>query len=277
MGMFREHLAVSCACGTALGAGMWVGTPATAAQAGVAATLTAVGGMLPDLDSDAGRPIREVTALLGAAVPMVAVRRLIEVGHSLDAAVGLGILSYWAVRYGGSFLLKRWTVHRGMFHSVPAMVVAGLLAFLAYAHPHPGVRLLMATAVMTGYASHLMLDEWRSVDWSGLTPRLKSSAGTAVKWAGPDAGANAVCYTLLACCAYAAAASGDLIDVDARGLPVRQPDSFHRRLADPGPLPAAPRWAAADADDLPDDGPDTTAGDRKPRVTAAAPPPSRPL
>jgi hypothetical protein len=39
---------------------------------------------------------------------------------------------YAAIRYGGSAMLMRLSVHRGMFHSVPAMVIAAELAFLAY-------------------------------------------------------------------------------------------------------------------------------------------------
>ena len=219
MGMFREHVAVSAACGTALGAGMWVATPIDGVQAGVCATLTTVGGVLPDLDSDHGRPIQELTALLGAAVPFVLVRRFAEFAHSFDAIVGLGIVTYVVVRFGGGKLLRTLTVHRGMFHSLPAMAVSGLLTFLAYKSPEAGVRLLMGTGVMTGFASHLMLDEWRSVDWRGLRPRLKKSAGTAIKWAGDYPSATFACYLLLAGSLYAAAIDTDLIEVNRVGLP----------------------------------------------------------
>ena len=230
MGMFREHLAVSGACGTALAAGMWVATPIDAVQAGVAFTLTGVGGALPDLDSDRGRPIQELTALLGAAVPFVLVRRFAELAHSFDAIVGMGILTYLLVRYGGGWALRKITVHRGMFHSLPAMMIAGLLTFLAYKSPEPGVRMLMATAVMTGFASHLMLDEWCSVDWRGLRPRLKKSAGTAIKWAGDYPSATFACYALLGVSLYATAIDGDLIEVNRYGLPRKVDD---RRA--PGP------------------------------------------
>ena len=221
MANFREHVTVSAACGCAYGAGMWTATPIDGWQAGVAGVLTGVAGMLPDLDSDNGRPIRELTALLGATVPFVAVRRLAEVGHSFDCVVGLGILIYAVVRYGGGWWLKRMTVHRGMFHSLPAMVIAGLLCFLAYKSPNFGIRLLMGTGVMVGFASHLMLDEWHSVSWRGLAPRLKASAGTAVKWASGDVRGTLTCYALLAVCLYAAAVDGDLIRVNPVGVPQR--------------------------------------------------------
>lgn len=221
MANFREHVTVSAACGCAFGAGMWTVTPIDGVQAGVAGVLCGVAGMLPDLDSDRGTPIRELTALLGATVPFVAVRRLAEVGHSFDCIVGLGIVIYGIVRYGGAWCLRRFTVHRGMFHSLPAMAIAGTLAFLAYKSPNFGVRLLMGTGVMVGFASHLMLDEWYSVSWRGLAPRLKKSAGTAVKWASGDPTATLTCYALLAICLYVAAVDSDLIAINGAGVPQR--------------------------------------------------------
>ncbi|MFH5806689.1 metal-dependent hydrolase [Alienimonas sp. DA493] len=229
--MFREHVAVSGTCGAALAAGMWIATPIDGVQAGVAFTLVAVGGTLPDLDSDRGKPIQELTALLGAAVPFVLVRRFAEVARSFDAIVGLGILTYLAVRYGGGWLLRKLTVHRGMFHSLPAMMISGLLTYLAYKSPEPGIRLLMATAVMTGFASHLVLDEWCSIDWRGLTPRLKSSAGTAIKWAGDRPAGTVACYALLAVSFYAVLIDGDLIEVNRVGVPQRVAD----QPREPGP------------------------------------------
>ena len=221
MANFREHVTVSAACGCAYGAGMWTATPIDGVQAGVAGVLCGVAGMLPDLDSDRGRPIRELTALLGATVPFVAVRRLAEFGHSFDSIVGLGIIIYACVRYGGAWCLRRFTVHRGMFHSLPAMAIAGLLCFLAYKSPDFGVRLLMGTGVMVGFASHLLLDEWYSVSWSGFAPRLKKSAGTAVKWAGDNHAATLACYALLAVAAYAAAVDSGVVRVNRAGVPQR--------------------------------------------------------
>ena len=229
MANFREHVTVSAACGLAYGTGMWAGTPVDVVQAGVAGVLTGVAGMLPDLDSDHGRPIRELTSLLGATVPFVLVRRIAETGGGIDCVVAVGIVLYIAVRYGGGYLLRRLTVHRGMFHSLPAMVIAGLLTFLAYDAPNPGVRLLMATGVMVGFASHLMLDEWYSVSWSGFAPRLKKSAGTAVKWASDNWAATVACYALLAVCTYAAAVDGGLIRVDRTGVPQRIADEHQFR------------------------------------------------
>ena len=69
-----------------------------------------------------------------------------------------------------------------MYHSIPAMLIAGLVVYLAYHSPDRDLRFLMAGGVMIGFASHLILDEIYSVDFRGAKIVLKSSAGSAVKF-----------------------------------------------------------------------------------------------
>ena len=54
-----------------------------------------------------------------------------------------------------------------------------------------------ARGVMLGFASHLVLDEVYSVDWRGVRPKLKSSAGTAFKLGSSSLAATATCYAIL--------------------------------------------------------------------------------
>ena len=60
MAGFRMHISTSALCGVAYGgvAVQFLGHPPETAV--LAAGLTAIGGMLPDLDSDSGTPIREI-------------------------------------------------------------------------------------------------------------------------------------------------------------------------------------------------------------------------
>ena len=71
------------------------------------------------------------------------------------------------------------------------------MVYLAYHSPDRPVRLLLAGGVMLGFASHLILDEIYSVDWRGLKPKLKSSAGSAFKFGSSSILATAVCYAIL--------------------------------------------------------------------------------
>jgi hypothetical protein len=50
---------------------------------------------------------------------------------------------------------------------------------------------------MLGFLSHLVLDEVYSVDWRGVKPKLKASAGSAFKFGSSSLSATATCYTIL--------------------------------------------------------------------------------
>jgi hypothetical protein len=197
MASFRGHLTFSASLGTVLGGLSWwqLGhDPGTAALAG---GLTAIGGMMPDLDSDSGVPVREMFNLAGVMIPLVLLRRIMTFGLPMEQVlVILGVL-YLGIRHGASYVFKRMTVHRGMFHSVPAMFIAGLLTFLAYHHPDLGPRALLAIAVMVGFLSHLLLDELCAVDFRGLKPSLNQFAGSALKFGSKSRWATGITYALL--------------------------------------------------------------------------------
>jgi len=205
MASFRGHIAVASVLGAVYGGvgSLWLGLDWGPVFLG--AGLTAIGGLMPDLDSDSGVPVRELFSLAAVMMPLLLVRRLHHAGMSPEQILALMAGVYVLVRYGGAALFKRITVHRGMFHSVPAMVVAGLLIYLGDHRADPRVRLFLAGGVMLGFLSHLVLDEIYSVDLIGRKMiRLNRYAGTAVKFYSPSWIATLTCYMLLASLAYVA-------------------------------------------------------------------------
>lgn len=196
MAGFRTHITVSTMFGIGYGAAAVAPLGFTAETAFLAAGVTAVGGMLPDLDSDTGVPVRELSGVSAAGIPVLLVPRLEESGMSMDGMLAtLGFL-YLLIRYGLAFVLRRVSVHRGMFHSIPAMLIFGLLVYLEY-HGGMRTRLLLAGGVMLGFLSHLVLDELYSVDFNGVRLRLNQFAGSALKFASPSWIATCVCYGIL--------------------------------------------------------------------------------
>jgi len=197
MAGFRTHITVSAAVGVVYG-GAAVQPMGFSTEAGVlAAGVTAVGGMLPDLDSDSGVPVREMFGLAAAVLPLMLVPRLMHADISKEGILATLLFSYLIIRYVVSDLFKRLSVHRGMYHSIPAMLIAGLCVYLAYHSPDRTVRFLLAGGVMLGFLSHLILDEIYSVDWRGIKPKLKSSAGSALKLGSSSMFATATCYLIL--------------------------------------------------------------------------------
>jgi membrane-bound metal-dependent hydrolase YbcI (DUF457 family) len=204
MAGFRTHITVSSALGVGAGAVAVdpLGFPTETAI--LAAGLTGAGGMLPDLDSDSGIPIREVFGLAAVVLPLSLVPRLAYLHLSQEGILASLFFGYIAIRYLGARIFKHFTVHRGMFHSIPAMLIAGLIVYLGYHSPDRRVRFLLATGVMIGFFSHLLLDELYSVDMRGMKVKLNQFAGTAVKFVSPSFIATTTCYALLGALLYLA-------------------------------------------------------------------------
>jgi len=203
MASYRGHLMFASVLGAgygALGAWRW---QLDWGPTFLAAGLTTVGGLLPDLDSDSGVPVRELFGLAAALVPFLAYYRLLHHYH-LSAEQTLVIMAaiYILIRYGLSTLFKRCTVHRGMFHSIPGLFVAGLALFLLYHSDDLHVRLYLSAAVMLGFLSHLVLDEIYSVNFMGVRIHLNKYAGSALKLASSSWSATLLTYVLLAGLTY---------------------------------------------------------------------------
>jgi hypothetical protein len=194
---FQGHLTVSASLGLAYGAVGVASWQLDWAPALLGAGLTTLGGLLPDLDSDSGVPVRELFNLAGAMTPVLLLPRLYEYQLTVDQIIVTVAAVYLLVRFGASQVFKRLTAHRGMFHSLPAMLIAGLAVFLLYHNPNVYVRAYLAGGTMIGFLSHLVLDELFAVDFMGLTPRLNRYAGSALKLWSSSLTATTLTYLIL--------------------------------------------------------------------------------
>ncbi len=194
MSGFKTHITASTLLGAGYGAAAHLGFGMPLDKCLLAAGLCSVSGMLPDLDSDSGVPVRETFAFGAAVVPMLMVDRFQHMGLSHESMVLAGALVYLLIRFGLAEIFRAYTVHRGMWHSLPAACIAGLLAFLICSCDNINYRFFKMGAVMIGFVSHLLLDELASIDWSRGLPRFKKSFGTAFKLYSGSAWANFSTY-----------------------------------------------------------------------------------
>jgi hypothetical protein len=206
MASYRGHLAFSAALGAVYGGyGVLYGGLDDWGPPILAVSLTTLGGLLPDLDSDSGVPVRELFGIAAALVPFLLYRHLLDRGLSTEQTLVILVGVYLLIRYGLSGVFKRWTVHRGMFHSLPALLIAGLAFYLGYHSTSPRlVRLYLAGGVMLGFLSHLVLDEIYSIDFMGVRVHLNKYAGSALKLASRSRPATLTTYALLALLGYLA-------------------------------------------------------------------------
>ena len=149
--------------------------------------ITVFASFLPDLDSDGGTPLRVLLTTLS----------VISGGYvgyfSLQNSPDNGIIT--ALLYGGGYALfvyyiiggvfKKITVHRGMFHSIPAAVLSSLitLSILNIYIESVDLKLLFSISVGIGYLCHLILDELNSaVNLGGMPFVPNKSLGSALKF-----------------------------------------------------------------------------------------------
>lgn len=208
---FHTHVTFSSVlgCGYSV-AGMMAGLPPSTALVG--GGLCGLSGMLPDVDSDSGIPRRETMGFAAAIVPMLLVDRFRQFDLTHDQMVLLAAGLYFAIRFVASRLIGKWSVHRGMWHSIPAVLIFAGVAFLIAGPANDlTVRYFKAFAVALGALSHLILDEIYSVDTRGVVPKFKKSFGTAVKMWGKNSWANFSTYAKLAVVVMAIAAEPSVL------------------------------------------------------------------
>jgi len=245
---FKTHISTSTMVGAAYG---WWGVSdqgMSIESSLLAAGLCSVSGMLPDLDSDSGVPLRETSMFVAAIAPMLMIDRFRDMGLTHEAMALAAMLIYVAIRFVAVEFFKRYTVHRGMWHSIPAALVAGLMAYMVMPCPSEAIRVYKSLAVFVGFMTHLILDEIWSLDFSRGRLRVKSSFGTALKFFGNNWWANVSVWAKLALLIYFAHGDHEILDRLRHRVRL---DREQYAIPEPGPMtvfPASPpAWADAPA------------------------------
>lgn len=197
MASYQGHLMFSSALGAAYGC---VGSLQLNLDWGpsfLAAGVTTLGGLLPDLDSDSGKPVREMFGLAATVLPLLMLQRLRGYGFDLEQTLVVLGGVYLFIRFVLAKFFRRLTVHRGMFHSIPAMLISGIIVFQLYQHGDEFMSWYLAGGVMVGFLSHLVLDEIYAVDFNGVRIKLNAFAGSALKFWSPSWRATLFTYAVL--------------------------------------------------------------------------------
>lgn len=201
MANFHTHIGTSTILGIGIGVGGYVFGGYSPVSCALAGGLCGISGMLPDVDSENGIPLRETMTFLASVVPMMVMEGvskyygapLLEPEARVLAAGGI----YLFIRFVVAEFIRRTTVHRGMWHSIPAAAIAGLITFFLCPSEAVNVRMFKVVAVAMGFLSHLVLDELYSVEPHRGRMRVKRSFGTALKLWGPSQPANMFTYGIL--------------------------------------------------------------------------------
>ena len=146
---------------------------------------TILGSFLPDLDSDSGRPIKIILAVLSiisTAYTFFFLSRAYS--DAILVIIFISLCCYIFTYFIIGSIIKKMTHHRGMFHSIPAVILCFFISM--YVLDMLGVSdfymILFSLSLSIGYISHLILDETNSlVNLEGIPFIPKKSLGTALK------------------------------------------------------------------------------------------------
>lgn len=181
MADFNTHVTASAVQAGALACGLLALGHIESEEAVFGFVLGTMAGLAPDLDAERSTPVSVAFSLLALLIAFAVV---LAVASRLSIAenIVLWVVLYATVRVILAHLFATITTHRGMYHSIPAALLAGLLlanllhgVFAQTAF----ISTLFGLIVTLGYLQHLVLDELVSVNLTGR--RLKRSFGTALK------------------------------------------------------------------------------------------------
>jgi hypothetical protein len=148
----------------------------------VAVTLAGVlGSVLPDIDLKDSRPSKALFSGFAIFFSFAVLFTFAE-RYSIAELWILWLGTLLGIRYGLHEVFHRFSVHRGIWHSLLAASFFAALTAVVFKHVlgrHEGVAWLGAGFMFIGYLTHLVLDEVYSVDV--MDTRVKASFGTALK------------------------------------------------------------------------------------------------
>ena len=199
MSDFKVHLMGGIAAGAGASAIGHYMAGLTILQAGAVFVVGSVGGLLPDLDSDTGKPLVFLFHLISVLIPSLLFVKAVQIGgDSPEFLICYFTASYLFINYVVCAIVKRVTVHRGMMHSIPFVFVCAGVVYILFKPSGSQVAVIAGLAVFLGCLVHLVLDEITSFKLKfGIIPIPKRSSGSAFKLKSDSLFATLFIYIIL--------------------------------------------------------------------------------
>ena len=155
-----------------------------------------LGGILPDIDHNNSIPVRLIEFIVANLVAFLVVSAYLSKLKLFEIlALWVGIIVVFNLLFN---LFKKFTIHRGIIHSVPMGILfslASIVFLYRVIHLSAMSSYYIGMFVFLGYMTHLILDEIYSVDLAGH--KLKKSFGSAVKFFSKEKEINILIYLLI--------------------------------------------------------------------------------
>jgi membrane-bound metal-dependent hydrolase YbcI (DUF457 family) len=204
MGNFVHHASGGIIAGAACCSLTYYQLHISATDAAACGIIAAAGSLLPDVDSPNSRPNDMAFSLASVLAPVFLLQGigLQKLSSSQVILIALGM--YIFVKYGLRTLMHQFSVHRGMFHSIPAAIIWSALVFQAFRLSPGVVKNAAAASALVGFIVHLLIDEMFSfVNFDGMPMVPKKSFGTAFKFYSSSLLATSATYAMMGILLYA--------------------------------------------------------------------------
>lgn len=197
MANFKEHLTVGTVVGGLGSTSLLVAGQADPQTVLMYLSAAIIGAILPDIDADNATPLHMAFSFFAI---LFAFLTLFSQGARLSVVelliLWLAVFLFFRLVVFALFI--RTTIHRGIFHSIPAGILFGFVTATLMAELFQSshkVAWLMGGFVLMGYLVHLLLDEMVSLNLLGLGG-VKHSLGSAFKLYSRDWKATGLLYAV---------------------------------------------------------------------------------
>jgi len=197
MANFNTHFAVGASVSAIISSSLLAMEVLEPNHAVVAFAIGTFGSLMPDIDSNSSKATGvgfTVVSLLITILFMFAQAHIYSIVEMLIMGGGLFI----TLRFAFIEVFRKFSRHRGIFHSIPMALIWGLITTILmyrFFGFDPLVAWIYGILMGLGYMVHLLLDEVYSVDLRNR--RIKRSAGTAFKLFSVRNNMDALKYILL--------------------------------------------------------------------------------
>lgn len=198
MADFRHHLLYGIGMSTVSAGAGYLQFGLDLSQAGAALILGSLASLAPDLDHPEGLPGKILFETLGILIPISFLPYIpLEYRQHflLEHWIIYFVLTYLIIRGFGAYLFSKMMTHRGIFHSLPSVLIVCEVIFLWFHHLSLMPRITMSVVAGSGYLTHLIADEVYSVDWKGM--EVKKSLGSALDIGNISEFSTWIAYTIL--------------------------------------------------------------------------------
>ncbi len=199
MADFKTHLTGGIVVGATFSAISFVSFEMNIIQSFAVFTMGLLGGILPDLDSDSGKPLALISGMLSVLFPALLLSQISsETSFTPELLISYFAFCYFVINYIFCELIKKMTKHRGIMHSIPFAFLCAEIAYLLFYPSGQNMTTMAALSVFFGCIIHLILDELNAFYFKfGFIPMLNKSSGTALKLYSKDIFSNVIILTSL--------------------------------------------------------------------------------